>query len=99
MNCAKQCIAELDKHDIPGEDVPYIDAIRFGCLHHLPVDEIVLGILVADRMLRLVDMLPDGDELSPEEKKQAVHMLRQGKSAKQVFEKLRPGTTPKPKKP
>lgn len=99
MTCSKQCIAELEKHGILGGEDPYFQAIRFGCLHQLPVDEIVLGILVAHHMQQLVGMLPDGDELSPEEKKQAVQMLRNGKSANEVFKKLRPGSTPKPKKP
>jgi hypothetical protein len=94
MTCIKECIAELERLGLAANEEPYLGAMRFGCLHHLPPAEIVAGIWLAYCMLLLVAMLHD-DKFLPAEKNEAVKLLRAGKSVNEVFKTLRPNATPK----
>lgn len=99
MTCAKECIDELGKLGVDASSDPYLEAVRFGCLHHLPPAVIVAGIWLAYRMFLLVNSLPDGNNLSPADKDEAVKLFREEKTVEEVFKALRPNATPKPKKP
>lgn len=99
MTTVKECIAELGKRGIDGTQEPIIGILKYFCVCDFDLYEIVLPIIAAEGMLHLNAMLPDGDKLTPDEKKLAIKMLKEGKTVVEVFKELRPGVTPKPKTP